>query len=116
MPNDNMPDDTRPNDNTPNDTGGVARRRHAVALAVVVSLAIGFGAACRGGPSDVVGGGGPTNAHTTITLVAYSVPEPGWSKVIPAFNAAEQGKGVQVITSYGASGDQSRGVVDGKPA
>ena len=70
----------------------------------------------RPGPSDVVGGGGLSNAHTSITLVAYSVPEPGWSKVIPAFNASEEGKGVQVITSYGASGDQSRGVVDGKPA
>ena len=64
----------------------------------------------------MVGGGGPANARTSITLVAYSAPEPGWSKVIPAFNASKEGKGVQVITSYGASGDQSRGVVDGKPA
>src|SRR5262249_25902263 len=53
---------------------------------------------------------------TSITLVAYSAPEPGWSKVIPAFNASQEGEGVQVIASYGASGDQSRGVVDGKPA
>jgi sulfate/thiosulfate-binding protein len=73
-------------------------------------------AACHGGASDVVGGGGPANAHTSITLVAYSAPEPGWSKVIPAFNASQDGKTVQVITSYGASGDQSRGVADGKPA
>ncbi|MFZ1162747.1 sulfate ABC transporter substrate-binding protein [Mycobacterium sp.] len=72
--------------------------------------------ACHGGASDVVGGGGSGNAHTSITLVAYSVPEPGWSKVIPAFNASQDGKDVQVIASYGASGDQSRGVVDGKPA
>lgn len=76
--------------------------RHVWALTLIASVV----AACQGGPSDVVGGGGPSNAHTTITLVAYSVPEPGWSKVIPAFNASEQGKGVQVITSYGASGDQ----------
>jgi sulfate transport system substrate-binding protein len=73
-------------------------------------------AACHGGASDVVGGGGPGDAHTSITLVAYSAPEPGWSKVIPAFNASEDGEGVQVIASYGASADQSRGVVDGKPA
>ena len=58
-------------------------------------------------------GGG---AETTLTLVAYAVPEPGWSKIIPAFAATEEGKGVAVTTSYGASGDQSRGVVDGKPA
>jgi sulfate/thiosulfate-binding protein len=86
--------------------------RHAVALTLAAILI----AACHGGASDVVGGGDSGDAHTSITLVAYSVPEPGWSKVIPAFNASQEGKGVQVIASYGASGDQSRGVVDGKPA
>src|SRR5271167_2227465 len=83
---------------------------------VVLLLTAGVVAACQGGPRDVVGGGGLTNADTTITLVAYSVPEPGWSKVIPVFNASQEGKGVQVVTSYAASADQSRGVVEGKPA
>ena len=96
----------------PDDVRGAARWRYALALIVAASV-IG---ACHGGASDVVGGGGPVNARTSITLVAYSAPEPGLSKVIPAFNASQEGKGVQVITSYGASGDQSRGVVDGKPA
>src|SRR3984957_19256151 len=95
-----------------NDIVSAVRWRRLVAL----MLTAGTVAACQGGPSDVVGGGGLTNAHTSITLVAYSVPEPGWSKVIPAFNASDEGQGVQVIASYGASGDQSRGVVDGKPA
>ncbi len=95
--------------------GGVACRRLA-RCAVPLALVTGVVAACHGGPSDVVGGGGPADARTSITLVAYSVPEPGWSKVIPAFNASAEGKGVQVVTSYGASGDQSRGVADGKPA
>jgi sulfate/thiosulfate transport system substrate-binding protein len=101
-----------------NDTEGALRwRRVRLGRRLsVLALIVGVAAACQGGPSDVVGGGGLTNAHLSITLVAYSVPEPGWSKVIPAFNASEEGKGVQVITSYGASGDQSRGVVDGKPA
>jgi sulfate/thiosulfate transport system substrate-binding protein len=94
------------------DIRGAARWRHVVALTLAASVV----AACHGGASDVVGGGGPADAHTSITLVAYSAPEPGWSTVIPAFNASQEGKGVQVITSYGASGDQSRGVVDGKPA
>jgi sulfate/thiosulfate-binding protein len=88
------------------------RWRQTAALALTAAVV----AACGGGASDVAGGGGPTGAHTTLTLVAYAVPEPGWSKVIPAFNATDQGKGVQITTSYGASGDQSRGVVDGKPA
>lgn len=101
-----------------NDIGGASRWRPVRygRYAVVVALLVGVVAACQGGASDVVGGGGLTNAHMGITLVAYSAPEPGWSKVIPAFNASEEGKGVQVITSYGASGDQSRGVLDGKPA
>jgi sulfate/thiosulfate transport system substrate-binding protein len=98
------------------DTGGASRRRYPVAFAVALALIVGLVAACQGGASDVVGGGGQAGVKTSITLVAYSAPEPGWSKVIPAFNASEEGKGVQVITSYGASGDQSRGVVDGKPA
>jgi len=85
-------------------------RRAAVALAAVLI------AGCGGGPSDVVGGGERSDASTTLTLVAYAVPEPGWSKVIPAFYATEAGADVQVVTSYGASGDQSRGVVNGKPA
>ncbi|OBJ01029.1 sulfate ABC transporter substrate-binding protein [Mycobacterium sp. 1465703.0] len=88
------------------------RWRPVLALAFIAVVIAG----CHGGSSDAVGGGGLSNARTSITLVAYSVPEPGWSKIIPAFNASDEGKGVQVITSYGASGDQSRGVVDGKPA
>ncbi|OBA79415.1 sulfate ABC transporter substrate-binding protein [Mycobacterium sp. 1164966.3] len=96
--------------------GSSPRPRRTSGFAVVLALVIGVVSACSGGASDVVGGGGPAGANTSITLVAYSAPEPGWSKIIPAFNASEEGKGVQVITSYGASGDQSRGVVDGKPA
>jgi sulfate/thiosulfate transport system substrate-binding protein len=96
-----------------NDIGGVLRWRSVVTLTLIAGVV----AACQGGGgSDIVGGGGLASANTRITLVAYSVPEPGWSKVIPAFNASDEGKGVQVITSYAASADQSRGVVEGKPA
>jgi sulfate transport system substrate-binding protein len=91
-----------------------SRWRATAALAVTASLL----AACGGGGSSDVAGeeGGSGDADTTLTLVAYAVPEPGWSKIIPAFAATEEGKGVAVTTSYGASGDQSRAVVDGKPA
>lgn len=84
----------------------------AVAVAVCATLLAG----CGGGSSDVVGGDAATDAETTLTLVAYAVPEPGWSKIIAAFTATPQGKGVEVTTSYGASGDQSRSVAEGKPA
>ncbi|MCV7281288.1 sulfate ABC transporter substrate-binding protein [Mycolicibacterium flavescens] len=86
--------------------------RVAAALAASATLL----AACGGGSSDVAGDTAGEKADTTLTLVAYAVPEPGWSKVIPAFAATPEGKGVAVTTSYGASGDQSRAVVDGKPA
>ncbi|WP_396904986.1 sulfate ABC transporter substrate-binding protein [Mycolicibacterium phlei] len=86
--------------------------RAALALATTATVL----AACGGGSSDVAGESGGDAADTTLTLVAYAVPEPGWSKIIPAFAATEEGKGVAVTTSYGASGDQSRAVVDGKPA
>lgn len=89
------------------------RWRAVAALALSTSLV----AACGGGgSSDVAGDSGGSNAETTLTLVGYAVPEPGWSKIIPAFAATPEGKGVAVTTSYGASGDQSRAVVDGKPA
>jgi sulfate transport system substrate-binding protein len=86
--------------------------RATTALGVTATLL----AACGGGSSDVAGGSQQPAAETTLTLVAYAVPEPGWSKIIPAFAATPEGKGVAVTTSYGASGDQSRAVVDGKPA
>lgn len=86
--------------------------RAAAALAATATLLAG----CGGGSSDVVGEGGGESADTTLTLVAYAVPEPGWSKIIPAFAATEEGEGVAVTASYGASGDQSRAVVEGKPA
>ncbi|MFG1932308.1 sulfate ABC transporter substrate-binding protein [Mycobacterium sp. NPDC048908] len=86
--------------------------RYGAAFATIATLLAG----CGGGSSDVAGGSPTAPAQTTLTLVAYAVPEPGWSKIIPAFAATPEGKGVAVTTSYGASGDQSRSVVDGKPA
>ena len=86
--------------------------RYGAALVATATLVAG----CGGGSSDVAGGSQQPAAETTLTLVAYAVPEPGWSKIIPAFAATPEGKGVAVTTSYGASGDQSRAVVDGKPA
>lgn len=91
----------------------IKRWRQATALAATATVL----AACGGGSSDVAGGdanGGGDKAK--LTLVAYAVPEPGWSKIIPAFAASAEGKGSGVTTSYGASGDQSRAVADGKPA
>lgn len=94
-------------------TSTARRWRTAAAIAATATLL----AACSGGgSSDVVGGGGAKDAETTLNLIAYAVPEPGWSKIIPAFVATPAGKDMDVTASYGASGDQSRAVADGKPA
>ena len=86
-------------------------------LAGAVAATTAVLAACSGGSSDVVGGGKDAGAaETNLNLVAYAVPEPGWSTIIPAFAATPEGRGIGVTTSYGASGDQSRAVADGKPA
>lgn len=92
------------------------RRWRPIAAAATVAVLVTGLTACGGGSSDVVGASKTSDAQTTLTVVAYAVPEPGWSKIIPAFAATPEGKGVEVTTSYGASGDQSRAVVDGKPA
>ena len=89
-------------------------KRWSVLTALALSTTLV--AACGGGASDVAGEGNTSDADTTLTLVAYAVPEPGWSKIGPVFAGTEEGKGVGVTASYGASGDQSRGVESGKPA
>jgi sulfate transport system substrate-binding protein len=74
--------------------------------------------ACSGGASDTVGSDavGADGSAGTINLFAYAVPKPGYDKLIPAFNATEEGKNVAFQPSYGASGDQSRKVKDGAEA
>ncbi|MGV7699649.1 sulfate ABC transporter substrate-binding protein, partial [Mycobacterium kansasii] len=53
------------------------RWRPVLALVSTAGVAASI-AGCHGGASDAVGGGGLAGARTSITLVAYSVPEPGW--------------------------------------
>src|SRR3954447_19352842 len=86
---------------------------------LVVALLALVVAAC-GGASDEVGGGTPQKAASggggaKLSLVAYSVPKPGFDKVIPLFEKTPQGKGITFSQSYGASGDQSRKVESGLP-
>ncbi|HEV7147615.1 MAG TPA: sulfate ABC transporter substrate-binding protein [Pedococcus sp.] len=97
------------------------RRHPRLALAAAATLGAMVMTACAGGgSSDVVStGANAQNAaatSSTLNLFAYSVPKPGFDKVIPAFQATTAGKGVQFQESYGASGDQSRKVAAGAPA
>jgi sulfate/thiosulfate-binding protein len=96
----------------------------ALALAVVGALAVG---ACG---DDGGGGGSAATATTgasdafknapssneTISIVGFAVPEIANKAIAEAWGKTPAGKGVQFKTSYGASGDQSRAVVNGLKA
>nr|WP_280221815.1 sulfate ABC transporter substrate-binding protein [Nocardia neocaledoniensis] len=93
---------------------GSRRRAAAIAVTAVAALAL---TACGGGASDSTDGGtGADGSGGSLNLYAYAVPKPGFDKVVPEFNKTEAGEGVQILPSYGASGDQSRKVKDGAEA
>src|SRR5258708_38567661 len=78
-------------------------------LAVIFSVcaaAVGLSACGSSGSSS----GG---SASSLTLVAYSTPQAAFEKLIPAFGATPEGKGVSFKQSYGPSGEQSRAVSNG---
>ena len=83
----------------------------ALAVALMVGVGCGGASDTKDGDANASAGGGET-----ISLVAYSTPQVVYDEIIPAFNATEQGSGVQFKSSYGASGDQSRAVEGGLKA
>jgi sulfate transport system substrate-binding protein len=89
----------------------------ATTLALVAVSAVV--AAC-GGAEDYKrsssAGGSPDGATSTLNLAAYSTPEVVYEEIIPGFQRSPEGRGVQLKSSYGASGDQSRAVEAGLPA
>ena len=76
---------------------------------VVVAGALAL-AAC--GSSD----GDSASADATVRVNGFSILEQANKTVFQDFNKTDAGKGVQFQTSYGASGDQSRGVESGNKA
>ena len=71
-------------------------------IAVLGSLALVLGLTACGSSSG-----------KSVALVAYSTPQGAYEKLIPAFQATGEGKGVSFSQSYGPSGEQSRAVVNG---
>lgn len=59
---------------------------------------------------------GGSDSGETINVNAFSVMEAANVPVFADFEGTDDGADVTFKTSYGASGDQSRGVVDGAPA
>ena len=79
-------------------------RTPAVALALLAT-ALGL-AACSSSSSS-------SSSSSHLTLVAYSTPQGAYEKLIPAFTATAEGKGVGFSQSFGPSGEQSRSVANG---
>src|ERR1700730_8442375 len=80
----------------------VTMRARTLAIAASLTAAALGLAAC---------GSSSTSKH--LTLVAYSTPQGVYEKLIPAFQATSEGKGVAFSQSYGPSVEQSRAVANG---
>jgi sulfate/thiosulfate transport system substrate-binding protein len=83
-------------------------RTPAFAVSLLAALAAACGLAACGSSSSSSG--------KSLALVAYSTPQGAYEKLIPAFQATGEGKGVSFSQSYGPSGEQSRAVVNGLKA
>lgn len=93
------------------------RIRAAIAALSATALAVGL-AACGGssGGGGGTGTGGADAPAVKLSLVGYSVAKSVYDSVQPAFSDSDEGAGVSWESSYGASGDQSRAVVNGLTA
>ncbi|WP_313406037.1 sulfate ABC transporter substrate-binding protein [Aeromicrobium sp.] len=83
------------------------RLRPAAVTALLLAASCTL-AACSASGSDDTG--------EQISIVGFAVPEAANKAIAAEFEKTDAGKDVGFKTSYGASGDQSRAVVDGLPA
>jgi len=81
------------------------RRRLSLAVPLVLVAAASLAAAA-----------GARSNGVSLNLVAYSTPREAYGKIIPLFQKTPAGQGVSFTQSYGASGDQSRAVLNGLKA
>ncbi|MDO5635250.1 MAG: sulfate ABC transporter substrate-binding protein [Micrococcus sp.] len=84
----------------------------ALIAAIVTALAL---SACGGSSAASTTTNSPATQNE-ISIVGFAVPEAANKAIADAWGKTEAGAGVRFKTSYGASGDQSRAVVDGLPA
>src|SRR5687768_9616815 len=93
------------------------RSRIGLALAAVSLLGV---AACGGDDDESTGGdggdGGDGGESVELSIVGFAVPEAANKAIADEWATTPEGENVTFTTSYGASGDQSRAVVDGLEA
>ncbi|HEY4896208.1 MAG TPA: sulfate ABC transporter substrate-binding protein [Solirubrobacteraceae bacterium] len=76
--------------------------KRSASILVLIAAAVGL-TAC----------GSSSSGGKNLGLVAYSTPQSVFEKLIPAFGATTDGKGVTFSQSFGPSGEQSRAVANG---
>src|ERR1700735_3974451 len=82
---------------------GTMPKRTLAVIVALIAAALGL-AAC---------GSSSSSSGKQLALVAYSTPEAAFEKLIPAFAATPEGKGITFSKSFGPSGEQSRAVANG---
>jgi len=90
----------------------MTHRTRAVLATFVAGLLVLAGCSSSEDDSGAEGGG----SGGKINLVGFAVPEAANKAIAAEWAKTEDGKGVEFVSSYGASGDQSRAVVSGLPA
>jgi len=89
-------------------------KRRVFVLAGLLSAFALLAVGCSSDSDDASSGGG--GEDTTVNIVGFAVPEAANAAIGEEFAATPEGDGVEFETSYGASGDQSRAVVEGLEA
>ena len=86
--------------------------RHRVRAVVAVAFAgLLVATSCSSDGDSADASGGDTKSET-INLVGFAVPEAANKAIAEQWAKTPDGENVEFVTSYGASGDQSRAVVD----
>jgi len=89
------------------------------AVAMMMAAALLLTGCTAADKSSANSGGEKATKTRELTLVAYSIPEVAYRKIIPAFQAYwknKTGENVKFTESYGGSGAQARAVSDGLEA
>ncbi len=88
------------------------RRNHRVVAGLTVALVL---SACGGATDQSSRSGQPKQ----LLLVSYAVTKGAYDRILPVFRAewkSRTGEDLDIRTSYGASGSQSRAIIDGLEA
>lgn len=89
----------------------IGRALRPLTALLAAALLVAVVSACGGEDA-----GGSSDAGGKVSLVGFSTPQVVYDEVVPAFRRTDAGRGVDVATSFGPSGEQSRAVAGGLAA